>query len=185
MKQFKIKFKSDNLIELNGTVDEAAQTAITLASGAGGNTCVARIFDDSKDAAVTIGSISGDNFLNVSDVTKLEVGDNLYIELDDGTYYERIIAAIDTTTKIVGLTATMTIVVSPGRLVSVMLGASVSMLEYGTPVVGQYDWGWRGVIGWNRPELRVGQSLRIEITLDGGTNLVLRQDIRALVDGGM
>ncbi len=180
----RIKYKSDNFIELNGTVDEGAipRTAITVASG---GSCLFRLFDDRKDTRLSADEASGQTILSVDNARNFEVDDELYIELDSGSYDTLAVTELDVEAKTITVEAPgLATLASKSARLSVLLGSSVNMPEYGTPIVGKFDWGWRGVVTDTHVGLRVGMKLRIEIELDGGANLQLREILSVFVDGG-
>lgn len=175
----RIKYKSDALVELNGPVDEATGNPIT--SG----TCEARLFDDRKDARLMQDASASDTVLNVSDARGFAPGDALYIELDDGTYDTLGVVSTDTAAKTVTVAGPgLTSAASATALLSTLIGAPIAMTTYGTPVVGKYDWGFRGTIPYDQAAMEVGLKLRIQIELDAGAGLRVRENLSAFVDGG-
>lgn len=181
-----IIFKSDNLVALLGPMDVALGT--TLATG----TCVFLLFDNNKDSRLRTDRSSTDTLISVTDVVNYRVGDELYVELNDGTFDTLTIVDIDAPQgNIVVAEGGLTSAASKNNRVSVFLGAktgliadAVTMATFGTPVANTFDWGYRGVLPDTHTGLNVGQNIRIEITLDAAAGLKLIKNLYANVVGG-
>ena len=183
----RIQYKSDTLVEYNGTIDNSDGSAITVASG---GSCEARLFDNNKDSTLTADATGSQAVLTVDHVKgnqhDFQVGDACYVELDDGTYATIDILSIDEAAKTITLASNLASLASAGKSVSVLLGVAVTMGEYGTPSVPpavDADWGWRGTIADTHADIEVGQSVRIQIELNGGAGLKSRRRIKATVEG--
>jgi hypothetical protein len=182
-----IKYKSDNFVYLDGTIDESDGTAITNASG---GTCEARLFDNRKDTKLSADAAGAQAVLACDAVrgagSSFAVGDTCYVELKDGTYDSIAISSIDAAAKTITLVGNLASLASAGAAVTVILGDPVAMTEYGTPVVSPkvtFDWGWRGTIPDTQAGLKVDQNVRVQIELNGGAGLQLRDRYVTKVEG--
>lgn len=182
-----IRYKSDTLVRYRGTIDAGGSTAITVASGGSGS---AKLFDDNKDTTLSAAEATSQTVLSVSATRGnghgFQVGDALYIELDDGTYDTSDIVSIQHADKTITITTGLTSAAAAGAHIAVLLGASITLSEYGTPVVPYVpnaDWGWRGTIADTHGDLEVGMAVRIQIELSGGAGLQSRRRITATVEG--
>ncbi len=182
-----MRYREDTLIYFRGTIDETDGSAITVASGGSG---VARLFDDRKDTWLRTAAGATQTNLQVEHTRGnghgFEVGDNLRIELDSGAYHESDIVSIDHAARTITITAGLASQATVGKPVAVLLGSSITLSEFGTPVVPpvpKAPWGWRGLIADTHPDLEIGAVVRVEIELNGGADLQARRRIIDTVEG--
>lgn len=188
MAHFKIHYKSDTLVEFLASIDESDGSAITVASG---GSCVARLFDDNKDTRLSADEATSQTVLSVNATRgnrhAFEVGDKLYIELDDGTYDSIDIASIQHADGTITIDSGLASGAAKGAAISVLLGASVTMSEFGSPEsppeATSKLWGWRGTIADTHADLEIGQEIRVQIELNGGAGLQERSLLYAKLEG--
>lgn len=177
-----IKFHSSNTVSLDGP------TNIETDALSSGGTCVAYLFSDRKDAYLRADEAIGQTVLSVSDASQYEIGvDSVAIQRDDKVWHlGGLVTAVnvDPANQTVTITNSLaTDAAAKGAAVCVILGGSISMAAYGTPVLGTFDWGYRGTVPITQAGLRVGLPVRTEITLtDSG--VVLTKILRDTVEGG-
>jgi len=180
-----MKYKTDWLVEELATINDSTQAAITT------GTCVALLFDDRKDTRLSATPAAAQTILSVEHTQgknhAFVVGDALYIELDDGTYHTSDIVSIDHAAGTITITAGLTSPTTLGASVHVLLGAPITMAAFGTPESPPSPtstfWGWRGTIPDTQADIEIGQNIRIQIELDGGAGLKLRDRVFETVEG--
>jgi len=173
-------YKSANNVEFLDVTLAADGTAISSITD-----CIAKLYDDNKDDKTVADAASGANVIQVSRIKKFAVGDTIIITQDDETDHDGgLITVIDSESSTLTFTTVTTDTCAAGRVVKVKLGANVTMTLFGTPVPGQEDWGFRGIITAAHSNLYIGQQVRIEIEFDGGANKERVILLRTNVVGG-
>ena len=173
-------YKSANNVEFLDVTLAADGTAISSITD-----CIAKLYDDNKDDKTISDVASGIRVFPVAHVKRFAVGDTFIITQDDETEHNGgLINVIDAEASTVQFANVTTDTCAAGRAVKVKLGADVTMTLFGTPVPGQEDWGFRGIITAAHSDLYIGQQVRIEIEFDGGANKERVILLRTNVVGG-
>jgi len=186
MARMKLNYKAGNLLRLERTVDSVAGTAINDAAG---GTARVHLFDDRKDTRLSADEATSQTILSVNSTRgaghEFAVGDELYIELDDGTYDTLAILSIDHAAKTITVETGLTSGASAGASVCVLLGVQLNMAEYGTPSIDPvtYDWGYEVTMPATHAGIEIGQDVRIQYELLLSGVVLLRQREVATVEG--
>lgn len=168
-----MKWGSGFLVDLAGPVDQSNGLALDT-SGAGA-TAVFALFNHAKTSWVTQDTVLASVVLE--DASRFAVGDKLELERNDGTVVTSItVSSVDAESGLLTLSGPPGGTVPKGSRVSAWLGDAYqsTMSEYGTPVAGRTDYGFRG--GWtgtqSRDHLLRGMRVRLEPILRlGGADL--------------
>ena len=148
-----------------------------------GSTCSAKIFDAGKDNVLTADEAAAQTVLDVANAGDYDVDDTIELELDDGTIHSATISSIDTDSGEITIGTQLPSQASVGNRFRTKLGATITMLEYGTPKLGMTDWGFRGTILETHvgliPDLEVDIEIIFIGAVAGGLNRV--DVIRAIV----
>jgi hypothetical protein len=178
MREDGLYYLTDNVIRMKGPVDITTGAAIT------GATVTAEFFHDKKDMILTADAVLTDDVFFVNTIKSVRVGDPVYIETLDKaktdigniTVIDAEAKTIQTDTPLSGSKADL-----GARLVVPLQGTPMSLsTAYGTPVAGEYDWGYYGVLDWNVSWMTLGLPVRIERFLAEGGR-VLNQVTRHVV----
>jgi hypothetical protein len=186
MARLKLKYKAANLLRLERTVDETDNTAIDDAAG---GTARVQLFDDRKDTELSADEATSQTILSVNHTRgaghEFAVDDELHIELDDGTYDTLAITAIDHAAKTLTVETGLTSSAASGAALSVLLGSTLTMSEFGTPSIDPvtYDWGYEVTMPANHPGIERGQDVRIQYELLVSGTVQLRERLVATVEG--
>lgn len=179
-----IKYLSDNLIRIRGPVNVETNAAISSVTS-----CSTSLYDDRKDTLTRGGFGIGVDEWPVYDASQFVPNiDVAIVQRSDGTLHNGgLVTATDLTAganKITVTTALTGTNVRTKSRVMCQLGAVIdTSTAYGTPVVGTYDWGFKGVIQSDHDDLFPGLSVRLETTLNA-SGVVLTEIWRATVRGG-
>lgn len=173
------KHQSNNTVRLLGPVNEDNGTTVDA------GTCIAKLFDDVKDTTLTADVAAGVKILPVEDASKFVNGDDIIAVFDSsGAWFDGgVTTAIDVTAKTITVTNGLTFIAQRGARVSVQLGGDIAMSAFGTPVVGTFDWGFRGPVTSNHASMKPGMIIRTERRLDA-SSIILTEITRDAVVGG-
>jgi hypothetical protein len=186
MARRKLNYKSANLLRLERTVNDVTNTAINDA--ASGSARV-HLFDDRKDTRLSADEATSQTVLSVDETRgaghEFAVADELYVELDDGTYDTLAIQSIDHAAKTITVETGLTSAAAAGAHIAVLLGASLGMTEYGTPSIDPvtYDWGYQVTMPATHAGIERGQDVRIQYELLISGAVQLRRLEAATVEG--
>tara|TARA_R110002096_G_scaffold157101_13_gene321920 strand:+ start:189 stop:734 length:546 start_codon:yes stop_codon:yes gene_type:complete len=168
---YNVEFRGPHLISTNSAVNSA--------------TSIARLYNDEKNDLTSSSTASGATTLVADNPSLFQVGDILIITLDDQTLHScGAITEISLSQSTIKFTTALASIASIGARLGVQLGANISMLLYGSPVVKQYNWGFRGIIPYNHVGLRIGQIIRIEIDFTTSAGAKALSIIRTSIIGG-
>lgn len=168
------------ILEL-GTTDVSTPGAPATISG---GTCTGRLFDDTKDSTVTLAVSSGD-VVEVHDASAFQVGDTIYVMLDSRAWHDGgAITVVNVVNNTLAFTNAIPSAVRLGRRVTVKIGPDVAMPAFGTPVLGTFDWGYRGIVDSDHTGLVVGMKLRVESDINISVSQRLVQSYRTYVAAG-
>ena len=168
-------YKSDSVIEFVAPVDVIAGNPLDNTTD--GATSTFKVYDPAKDESLTTVASLGAGTLSVSGAGAFVVGDSIELTQDDGSLHSTTLTAVDAAAGTVGLTDVTTVAAASGNRCRVIFGASVAMAEYGTPVLGSRDYGFRGLLADTHAVTQIlGQIFDIEINFSGaaggGLNLI-------------
>lgn len=176
-----MKYLSDNLVRLRGPVNQQTDAAIST------GTCTARLFHDAKDTYLTAAVNTGVSVWPVEEPGLFTVNQDVaMLQREDGSYHDGgLVTAVDVSAGTITVTNALTTANALiNARVMAKLGADVAMAAYGSPVVGTYDWGFRGTVESDHAGLKPGLPVRIEITLDN-SGLVLTEVLNTIVVAGV
>ncbi len=161
-----IKYLTDTPVELLGPYDSA--TLIPISDADTSAVCSYSVYDTIKSAGTVALAVASGTAIVASNASLYVVGDTLAIRLDDKTLHDGgLITAIDLDTGIVDITNAIPSNASVGSELLVALGAAVNMPEFGTPVVGRIDWGFRALLADTYLGLKLWMFIDIVISLIG------------------
>ena len=160
-----LQFKTSEAIELVAPVNVLTDNA--LDNTIDGSTCTFRIFDPAKDEAITVLEASGQTILSVSEAGVFVIGDQIELTQDDATIHVSTVNAVDASAGTITLDDATTDTAAVGNQIRVRLGLVVTMTEYGTPKVGERNWGFRGTLESNHAGLTDGLDVDIEVSFVG------------------
>lgn len=133
-----------------------------------GATCSFSVYDEAKAGVLTSAEAAGQDVLSVSNPGSYVLGDVVEVDLDDGTIHDAgAIGAIDVSFGTIQVATALASAAAAGRRLRVRLGAAVPMAEYGTPALGETDWGFAGTLAANHAGLLPGLEVEIEVTFLG------------------
>lgn len=178
-----IDYKSDWLVEYNGTTDVASAAALNNADD--GATCSFSVYDPAKDESFSEDEASGQTVLSVSNPGVFVVGDIAEAVMDDETIHD--CGAVTVVAPAAG-TITVTNAIdddaAEGNRIRVRLGDAITMSFYGTKKLNSLNppWGFRGTLPDTHPGLTRGLTIRIETNFigdaGGGLDRHVFQDAR-------
>ena len=178
-----IDYKSDWLVEFNGTTDVANAAALNNADD--GATCSFSVYDPAKDESFSSDEASGQTVLSVSNPGVFVVDDIAEAIMDDDTTHDcGAIAAVDTAAGTITVTNATDDTAAEGNRIRVRLGDSIAMAFYGTKKLNSLNppWGFRGTLPDTHPGLTRGLAIRIETNFigaqGGGLDRHVFQDAR-------
>jgi len=158
-----IRYLSDNLIRLVAPINTEPDPHTVISSG----TCTARLFDEDHETELSADEATSQTVLSVDRARSIEVGSDVTVMLDDGTYHDAgTVTARDLDADEVTVTTGLASAASAGARVLTSIGADVTLTTYGTPGLLTTDWGFKGTMLHNHADVKPGMQLRIEIFLD-------------------
>lgn len=172
----KYPFQSDSVIEFVRPADVVAENA--LDNTGDGATCTFKVYDPAKDESLSGVEAIGQTILSVVNTGVFKVGDLVELTQDDETIHSSVVstAGIDTVNGTVTIDDVTTVAAAAGNRFRVVFGTSVTMTEFGTPVFGKTDYGFRGTLADTHPVQILDQEFDIEVRLvgavAGGLNLL-------------
>ncbi len=118
----------------------------TLYNDANGTTATYKIYDPSMDESLAATEAIGQNVFSVTNPGSFIVGYTSELSLDDDTLHTSIITAVDPSTGEITVADVTLVAATLGNRIRVILGAQVSMAEYGTPKIDKRDWGYKALL---------------------------------------
>lgn len=187
------KFRSDNLAELLGPVNDATGAPIVAATAV-----KARLFHDKKDSRLTITGASPDVILNVTRPERYRVNrDFVLVWMNDGTWHEGgLVTAVDRDAGTITITTALPGNTNRDHMVCVGLGGAIGTgtpweiaMNYFQPaggaVAGNFDYGWRCTVPYTQAALEIAIPVRVEIDLDASAGVRLLEVQRTYITGGL
>lgn len=161
---------ADDLVRLEAPVDEGADPPAPITSA----TVTARIYDREKDTEISNDETSGTTTIRVSSARRFETGDVVRIEQNDSVFVEATVGSLDAAAGTIAISPGLSANADAGSRIARKLGADVICLPYNSANanVETFDWGFSGEVAHNHADLRRGQRVRVEITLDDGAGRV-------------
>jgi len=164
MARKKIAYKTDVVVRLEHPTDIVnAEPLDTTDDGA---TCSFKVFDANADEVLSADEAGAQTALSVTGVGVFKVGWLVEVDLASGAIHDFTISAVDPVAGTITGTALPSAAVAGAR-VRRRLGNAITMTEYGTPALGQTDWGFIGFLPKNHPGLAIGLEVDIEISFIG------------------
>jgi len=163
----KIPYKTSVMVQHVAPTNEGVDPHEPLSFTDDGSTCSFRVYDHAKEGAISEDEVSGEVVLFVTGAASFEVEDAVEVEQDDGSVHSSSLVSVIPEAGTVELSTPLTAAASAGRRVRCRLGSPVTMFEYGTPKLGEEDWGFEGLLASNHPGLEIGVEVDIEITFIG------------------
>ncbi len=163
----KYPFQSDSVIEFVRPADVVAKNALDNTTD--GATCSFKVYDPAKDESLSALEASGQTILSVVNTGVFEVGDSIELTQDDGTIHTSVVstAGIDTVNGTVTIDDATTDAAAAGNRMRVVFGTAITMTEFGTPVFGKTDYGFRGTLPDTHPVHILDQEFDIEVRFIG------------------
>jgi len=157
-----------------------------LLDAAFGATCSYKAFDFNRQSVVTTAPATSQNDLEISNIDKYAVGQNVEVKFDDGALFLTSVSAVDVATNLITLSDVITKDIKVGEVVRVRLLGPVNMPEYGTPAFGNLDWGFAAGLDTEDLLLLVGDTVEVMINFIGAVagGLDQRVSICDLITGG-
>lgn len=172
----KYPFQSDSVIEFVRPADVVAENA--LDNTGDGATCSFKVYDPAKDESLSAAEATSQTILSVVNTGIFEVADSVELTLDDGNIHSSTVATggIDTVAGTVTIDDALPSGAASGNRFRVIFGSEVTMTEFGTPVFGKTDYGFRGTLVDTQPVHILDQEFDIEVRFigspGGGLNLL-------------
>ena len=163
----KYPFQSDSLIEFVRPVDTVAENALDNTTD--GATCSFKVYDPAKDETLSAVEAIGQTVISTVNAGVFVVGDSIELTQDDGTLHATTLDAVDAAAGTVTLADATTVAAAAGNRFRVIFGSSVSMTEFGTPVFGKTDYGFRATLVDTHPVHILDQEFDVEVRLVGST----------------
>lgn len=171
MSRQKIPFQTSVPIELLHPTDEVAVPPNPLDTTGDGSTCTFKVYDPAKSEVLSALEASGQTILSVTNTEVFVVGDLVELDQDDGTIHSSVIsiAGIDTTAGTITIDDATTQPAAAGARFRVILGALVTMTEFGTPGANADpdSWGFRGTLAKDHAGLKLDLEIDVEIIFVG------------------
>lgn len=160
-------YKSDSVIEFLAPEDVVAENA--LDNTGDGATCTFKVYDPAKDEVLSAVEAIGQTVLSVVNPGTFAVADSVELTQNDGTIHSSTIAVdgIDTVNGTVTIEDATTVAAAAGNQFRVIFGTSITMTEFGTPVFGKRDYGFRGTLPDTHPVHILDQEFNIEVLFVG------------------
>ena len=171
---------ADDLIRLEAPVDEGADPAVPIISA----TVTARIFDIGKDSILSVGEASAATVLRVNSARRFDVGDVLRVEQDSSFFAVGSVQSVDLASGSITISGGLTASAAIGSRVARQLGPDIACSSYNSGAANLLttNWGFQGEKTHDHLDLRRGQNVRIEITLDDGAGRVTLESFETVVE---
>jgi hypothetical protein len=179
----KIPFKTSVMVRYEHPTNESVEPNEPLDNTDDGSTCSFRVFDHQKEEEVTSDVASGADTIPITNPAAFLVGDTVELEQDDGSIHSTIIDIVSPSAGTVELNAVTTDTVAAGNKIRARLGDPVAMSEYGTPTLGETDWGFEGLLASDHAGLEIDVEVDIEISFVGDPGNPGDLDVLAVICG--
>jgi len=191
-------YDSDNLVLLEGPVNEVTGAAITNTPAVTAAKC--RVFNDAKETFLSAGEATAETVLSVEDPSRFEVNiDQVVIWLNDGTWHEGgFVTARDLDAGTITVTTGLASGSGVGNRVCAIIGNLIGAgnpweidMTYYEPasgaVAGNFDYGWRVVLPDTMSAfgMDIGVVARCELVLDAAADVKVTKTIKRRVVGGI
>jgi hypothetical protein len=140
----KFPFKTSTTLEVVSPTAVVAKNPLDNTTD--GATSEARAYDPAKDETLSGAEAIGQTVLSVNNAGVFVEDDIVELIQDDGTTHQSTVASVDTVAGTVTIDDVTTVAAAIGNRFRVRIGAVIAMSEYGTPVLGKRDWGFRGTL---------------------------------------
>ena len=165
-----IPYRTTVTVDLIAPTNTTATPHDPLDNTDDGSTCTFKVYDPAKDETISNDEAIGQTVLSVTDAGNFVAADVVEVEQNDGTLLESTVASVDSTNATITLDDALTVAADAGSRVRVRLGDEITMSEFGTPVLEEIDWGFRGALASNHPGLDLQLEVDIEISFVGAVD---------------
>jgi len=168
-----IKRFSDRQIRAVAPTNVQADPNIPLDNAAGASSFF-NVYDPSEDEVLTVAIVGSVGVISVSNAGVFEIGDQLELTRDDGvTDVSATVGSIDVALGEITLVGTMLGPAAVGNRLRTIIGAQVTMFEFGTADLNTRDWGFQGLLPSTHPAHRDPRAktefdIEIEIRVSAG-----------------
>jgi hypothetical protein len=134
-------------------------------------TCSFKVYDPAKRGTLTA-AVSSGTTLALTNIGDFLATDVIELTLDSGAIHDcGEIVSTDPSAGTMVITNAVPSAAAIGRLVRVRIGDTIAMTEFGTPKVGEFNFGFEGPLAANHgaPRLVHDLDIDVEITLVFGT----------------
>jgi hypothetical protein len=174
MARKKIPYQTDVAVLLEHPTDVFNADPLNFTDD--GSTCSFKVFDPNADEVLSAAEAGGQVVLSVSGAGAFKVGHLLEVTLDSGILHDFTLSAVDPAAGTVTGSPALPTGAAAGNRVRRRLGSAVSMTQYGTPKLGETDWGFVGTLLRTHPGLVLGLEVDVEIyfvgAVGGGLDLL-------------
>lgn len=171
-------YKTSFLVQTVRPTDVIAQNTLDFTSD--GATASLKLYDPAVDEVLSSLESQPQTVWSVTNAGLFVIGDIVELTQNDATILTGTLTAVNATAGTLTSDAATTVDAAAGNRVRKRLGAAITMTEYGTPVLGKDDWGFRGVIPSNHPGLVLDLEFDVEISFvgtgGGGLDLLQRRE---------
>jgi hypothetical protein len=163
----KIPYKSSVMVRHVAPTNKGVEPNEPLNNTDDGSTCSFKAYDHDKDEVIAADESSGETVLTISNPAAFKVGDTVEVTQDDDSIHVSTLDAVTPADGTVTLADQLTQNASLGKRIRCRLGGVVTMAEYGTPKLGESDWGFEGLLQSDHAGLEIGVNVDIEISFVG------------------
>jgi len=164
-----IRYRASSMVRLKHPTDVDAAPNEPLNNTDDGSTCSYRVYDPAKDETIAVAEGIGQSILSVTNPAVFDVGDQVEVEQDDGTFKVGNLTAVTPADGTITTDTALTVAAAISNRVRRLFGAStpVTMSEYGTPKLGTLDWGFKAALASDHECQIQDQEIDIEIAFVG------------------